>query len=96
MKHIKEPSDVPAGPHVALLVFRTVNVDTGYNDGGSRELAIEWWACDGTESDMAELTARVRRLETEPVYTRTPYVVLSVESKCEVRTEVVVNLGRPR
>jgi len=103
MKRVKGPSDVPVGPHYCVIIYGTSSV---YIEGDQRSRdcpghgypahtevydSFEHWV---TES-LDELNAFVDELEkmksNHLSSGKEPYVVLGVQGKAKVRSEVKVN-----
>lgn len=98
MKQVKKTSDVPQGPHFCVLVYddRTIHHEGdersrthpghGYPAYDEVISSVEHWV----SVDEAETLAFVKRLEMPDVYGRRskPYVVLKVEQKLAVLTQI--------
>lgn len=90
MMRVTKPSDVPDGSHVAVLVYKTVSVDTGWGQS-EQAPALEYWV--SPSGDGAAIAAFVRDLEIPAAYAaKVPYSVVNVASKCAVAVDVVVRV----
>jgi hypothetical protein len=101
VKRVRQPSDVPEGPHTAVLVYKTTstyvpgdersrtNPGHGYPGGYDIHDSFEHYVSTN-DADVVEF---LRKLEL-PEFSapKVPYVVLDVESK--LKPQISLNLTR--
>lgn len=102
MKRIKKPSDIPTGPHFAVLVYATTSV---HHEGDERSRtnpghgypaytetvdAFEHYVFE----KQAELEVFIGQLEQPGAYgAKKPYAVLSVNGRLSTKTTTRVEVG---
>ncbi len=102
MKRIKKPSDIPTGPHFAVLVYATTQI---HHEGDERSRThpghgypaytetVDAFEHYTTES-MSELEVFVTQLEQPGLYgAKKPYAVLSVNGRLSTKTTTRVEVG---
>ncbi len=97
MKLVNKPSDVPRGPHFALLLYTTQSVPKlgdeypGYGSVVGEETVESFYHY--VTKDEEKLKKMVLKLESEKCYEdKKPYIVLSVADVVNVELQVGVKI----
>lgn len=100
MKRVHGPQDVPVRPHFCVLIYNTQSVyipgdqrsrdcpGHGYPEHTETYDAFEHWITED-EGVLREFIAEIEE-DNKRSSSKSPYVVMSVLSKAQVKTEVKV------